>query len=275
MIRLYRALLWLLPPAFRREYGEVMTDAVRELAFDASRVHGGGAFVGTGPLAFGDLAMTIGREWKDELSMSRRDLLVKLAGLSAIAGAVGWFTVFIGPQWGFVPHGYRPNAIMMTSLALAIGLIAVVVRQRNSWSRLRLVGMVPLIASVIAAVIQAPGAMGGVSFDFSGSGSSRGLAVHLLPLAISLLAIEWALPGAAGFRIWVALRLIPGVLSSVLAVALLFPAQTGWFDLWDFVFRYAYVFPAVWIAIHEGYRMLGGPSVQVHLVRAGPRAGLA
>lgn len=272
----YRALLLLLPPSFRREYGEVMLDTFRQLLRE--REVGRRGTLSLWWLLARDLAMTFGREWGTELLVfDWRTLCFRLLGLAAILGAAGWFVAFIGPEWepfgdlgwGQNGLGYRPWVIVAASVLLATGLVGGVLREGARWSRTRLAGMLLLLASVLLIALQAPLPMGGVSFF---STPPTGLGVYLLPVAVAVLAVAWARPfegaPATPRAAMLLLRRAVALVTSVVAFGLLLPVSAYWYDLWDFVVRSAFIFPALWVALSLGYRMLGGPLVKIRVVSA-------
>lgn len=256
-IALYRALLRGLPPSFRNEYGEQMVEACTEMARSRPGPRGTAALWW---LLGEDLVKTIGREWKAELmSMSLvRAVAPRIVGLVAVLGALTWFVVFIGPQWNIISNGYRPNAIMLGAVLLTIGTAGQAALEWRDWSRLRRLGAATLLLSIVLLGLQAPIASG-VSFDTAHESPVRGLGVYTLPLGVALLILAW---GWTQTRVR-AVALIPGAVLMALAITLLFPSRAGWFDLWDFVFRYAYLLVALAIVARNGYRLIGGPILRL------------
>src|SRR5687768_13654448 len=56
------------------------------------------------------------------MNRSRSTWLRLFAGVSALSGAALWFVLFIGPQWGFLGQGYRPNGIAAGAALVLVGL---------------------------------------------------------------------------------------------------------------------------------------------------------
>lgn len=258
-LRVYRAVLRLLPASFRREYGDLMVDAYAEMAASRS---GRGRRLALWPLLVTDLLRTFAREWRDSLMSIAplRTAAPSAVGLAMIAGAATWFAVFIGPEWGFLDHGYRPNAILLGAVLLSIGLAGHAVSAWGRWSPLRRAGEALLLASTALLGIQSTAALhGGAMFETARTSPVGSVGVYTLPLAVALLVLAWGWTRSRHRT----LASIPGVATMVLAIALLVPASTGWLAPWDFVFRYAYLLAALAIVAWHGYRHAGGPSVRL------------
>ncbi len=256
-IALYRALLHGLPPSFRNEYEEQMVEACAEMARTRPGPRGAAALWW---LLSEDLVKTMGREWKAELMsmLLIRAFAPRTVGLVAVLGALTWFAVFLGPQWGIIGTGYRPNAIMLGAVLLTIGIASQAAIEWRDWPRVRRLGAATLLLSIVLLGLQAPIASG-VSFDTSHDSPVRGLGVYTLPLGVAVLVLAW---GWTQTRVR-AVALMPGAVLMALAVTLLFPSQAGWFDLWDFVFRYGYLLAALVIVAWDGYRLIGGPTLRL------------
>ncbi|MEZ4552942.1 MAG: hypothetical protein R3B59_03470 [Dehalococcoidia bacterium] len=204
------------------------------------------------------------REWLEVIvsTLARLGLKERITGILALTGSLTWFIIFLGPQWGFLAWGYRPNAIMLGSALVSSSLVGEAIIMWSRWSVLRRIGSAALLLGVLLVGAQAPLGppfAGGVSFDTAQDAPVRGLGVYWLPIAVSLLVLAWGF-GRAPRR---AASLVPGFAALTLAITLLFPPQTGWFDLWDFVFRYAYLLGALVMVGWSGYQLLGGPIPEV------------
>jgi hypothetical protein len=241
-----------------------MVDAFSELTHVRRGFLGGAALWW---LLIRDLVATMIQEWKAELmsTSTLRTLAPRVAGLSAFLGALTWFVVFLGPQWGFSDQAYRPVAILLGAILLTIGLAARAVIEWAGWRPLRRLGFGALLLSFVLLGVQAPiyedvvFLKEGVSFDTAQDAPVRGIGVYILPLAVAALVMAW---GWAQTRVRL-LALLVGMALLALAVALLFPPQARWFDIWDFVFRYAYLLAALVIAARSGYQLIGGPIIRL------------
>jgi hypothetical protein len=71
------------------------------------------------------------------MNRSRSTWLRLFAGVSALSGAALWFVLFIGPQWGFLGQGYRPNGIAAGAALVLVGLALLLGADDDRWALIR------------------------------------------------------------------------------------------------------------------------------------------
>jgi hypothetical protein len=99
----YRALLLACPAAFRRQYGEEVTQVFRTCCQDALRQGGAPAVLRLWMRSLGDLAVTALSEHMTGGNNVSRAVLMRMTGLAAVAGGTLWLAILvIGYGLGFV-----------------------------------------------------------------------------------------------------------------------------------------------------------------------------